>query len=96
MSGEQGDDTYLGGAGDDFIFATADESRRGKDEIHCGPGVDEVLANRKTKDTRTTTSAKWSTSSPTRRSPDKADRRAAKAEQKRAQADFLARRDADR
>jgi Ca2+-binding RTX toxin-like protein len=47
FAGQQGNDTLVGGDGDDFIYAQIDESRRAKDTIHCGPGFDEVTANRR-------------------------------------------------
>ena len=47
IAGQQGNDTLIGGEGDDFIYAQVDESRRGKDTIHCGPGRDEVMADKK-------------------------------------------------
>lgn len=47
IAGQQGNDTLIGGEGDDFIYAQVDESRRAKDTIHCGPGRDEVTANRR-------------------------------------------------
>ena len=46
IAGQAGNDTLIGGEGDDFIYANIDESRHGVDTIHCGPGIDEVTANR--------------------------------------------------
>jgi Ca2+-binding RTX toxin-like protein len=46
IAGQQGNDTLVGGEGDDFIMASVDESKRSRDTIHCGPGIDEVQANR--------------------------------------------------
>ena len=45
LLGADGNDTFVGGPGDDIIYAHLYESRRGKDTVSCGSGNDEVVAN---------------------------------------------------
>jgi hypothetical protein len=42
MEGEEGDDTLLGGRGNDDIDAADDESTNGNDEVDCGRGANDV------------------------------------------------------
>ncbi len=93
FAGQQGNDTLIGGEGDDFIFAQVDESRRAKDTIHCGPGNDEVMANRRDIiiDDPGNDDVCEVVHLPNRsKKATKAEGRAAKVDQQRWEADFLA------